>query len=153
MSQVRVHSRSQWVLSENSVGFAAIVLSFHSRLQVSRTYLLLLFPGVDIEAATKAGVIVARIPGVASGNAPSCAEMAIYLILSLLRNQVRGLLVSFLFTSCFRLTSWVHLRTDEVRSLKEGQAFVRSAWIIVLDLVTWVTVSTTFLPLITFGQK
>lgn len=44
--------------------------------------------GVDIDAATEAGVIVARIPGVASGNAPSCAEMAIYLILALLRNQV-----------------------------------------------------------------
>jgi hypothetical protein len=50
--------------------------------------LTLIMAGVDIDAATEAGVIVARIPGVASGNAPSCAEMAIYLILALLRNQV-----------------------------------------------------------------
>ncbi|MCO5582560.1 hypothetical protein L7F22_036457 [Adiantum nelumboides] len=43
--------------------------------------------GVDIEAATKAGIKVARIPGDISGNALSCAEHAIYLILALLRNQ------------------------------------------------------------------
>jgi lactate dehydrogenase-like 2-hydroxyacid dehydrogenase len=44
--------------------------------------------GVDIESATKAGIKVARLPGNTSGNALSCAEHAIYLILSLLRNQV-----------------------------------------------------------------
>ena len=44
--------------------------------------------GVDIESATKAGIKVARLPGDKSGNALSCAEHAIYLILSLLRNQV-----------------------------------------------------------------
>eukprot|EP00250_Pteridium_aquilinum_P021638 c25185_g2_i1 orf=580-1740(+) len=43
--------------------------------------------GVDIEAATKAGIKVARIPGDTSGNALSCAEHAIYLILALLRDQ------------------------------------------------------------------
>ncbi len=45
-------------------------------------------PGVDIEAATKFGIKVARIPGNTSGNSLSCAEHAIYLILGLLRDQV-----------------------------------------------------------------
>lgn len=44
--------------------------------------------GVDINAATKFGIKVARIPGDVTGNAASCAEMAIYLILGLLRKQV-----------------------------------------------------------------
>ncbi|XP_059666993.1 uncharacterized protein LOC132312577 isoform X2 [Cornus florida] len=43
--------------------------------------------GVDISAATKHGIKVARIPGSDSGNAASCAEMAIYLMLGLLRKQ------------------------------------------------------------------
>ncbi|KAL3324152.1 hypothetical protein AABB24_038370 [Solanum stoloniferum] len=43
--------------------------------------------GVDITAATKHGIKVAKIPGGATGNAASCAEMAIYLILGLLRKQ------------------------------------------------------------------
>lgn len=43
--------------------------------------------GVDIEAATKFGIKVARIPGNTSGNSLSCAEHAIYLILGLLRDQ------------------------------------------------------------------
>ncbi|XP_022755952.1 uncharacterized protein LOC111303783 isoform X2 [Durio zibethinus] len=43
--------------------------------------------GVDIDAATKRGIKVARIPGDATGNAASCAEMAIYLMLGLLRKQ------------------------------------------------------------------
>ncbi|KAM7266383.1 hypothetical protein ACFE04_004280 [Oxalis oulophora] len=43
--------------------------------------------GVDIEAATKKGIRVARIPGDLTGNAASCAEMAIYLTLGLLRKQ------------------------------------------------------------------
>ncbi|WJX30401.1 hypothetical protein P8452_18945 [Trifolium repens] len=43
--------------------------------------------GVDIDAATKHGIKVARIPGDVTGNAASCAEMAIYLILGLLRKQ------------------------------------------------------------------
>ncbi|KAG5575723.1 hypothetical protein H5410_055857 [Solanum commersonii] len=43
--------------------------------------------GVDINAATKHGIKVAKIPGGATGNAASCAEMAIYLILGLLRKQ------------------------------------------------------------------
>ncbi|GMI92244.1 hypothetical protein like AT1G72190 [Hibiscus trionum] len=43
--------------------------------------------GVDIDAATKNGIKVARIPGDATGNAASCAEMAIYLMLGLLRKQ------------------------------------------------------------------
>lgn len=43
--------------------------------------------GVDIEAATERGIKVARIPGHNTGNAASCAEMAIYLILGLLKKQ------------------------------------------------------------------
>ncbi|KAK6235148.1 hypothetical protein SCA6_010485 [Theobroma cacao] len=43
--------------------------------------------GVDVDAATRLGIKVARIPGDATGNAASCAEMAIYLILGLLRKQ------------------------------------------------------------------
>ncbi|KAK9279264.1 hypothetical protein L1049_012943 [Liquidambar formosana] len=43
--------------------------------------------GVDIDAATKCGISVARIPGGKTGNATSCAEMAIYLMLGLLRKQ------------------------------------------------------------------
>ncbi|XP_019199678.1 PREDICTED: uncharacterized protein LOC109193278 isoform X2 [Ipomoea nil] len=43
--------------------------------------------GVDITAATAHGIKVARIPSGATGNATSCAEMAIYLILGLLRKQ------------------------------------------------------------------
>ncbi|KAI5668170.1 hypothetical protein M9H77_18023 [Catharanthus roseus] len=43
--------------------------------------------GVDIGAASKLGIKVARIPSGATGNASSCAEMAIYLMLGLLRKQ------------------------------------------------------------------
>ncbi|XP_058203317.1 uncharacterized protein LOC131317744 isoform X3 [Rhododendron vialii] len=43
--------------------------------------------GVDVNAATEHGIKVARIPGSATGNAASCAEMAIYLMLGLLRKQ------------------------------------------------------------------
>lgn len=44
--------------------------------------------GVDIDSATKFGIKVARIPSHVTGNAASCAEMAIYLMLGLLRKQV-----------------------------------------------------------------
>ncbi|KAK3021522.1 hypothetical protein RJ639_046978 [Escallonia herrerae] len=43
--------------------------------------------GVDVNAATDNGVKVARISGANTGNAASCAEMAIYLMLGLLRKQ------------------------------------------------------------------
>ncbi|GMH21777.1 hypothetical protein Nepgr_023619 [Nepenthes gracilis] len=43
--------------------------------------------GVDVDAATKHGIKVARIPGESTGNAASCAEMAVYLMLGLLRKQ------------------------------------------------------------------
>ncbi|KAL2513289.1 D-isomer specific 2-hydroxyacid dehydrogenase family protein [Abeliophyllum distichum] len=43
--------------------------------------------GVDINAATQHGIKVARIPSDVTGNATSCAEMAIYLMLGLLRKQ------------------------------------------------------------------
>ena len=42
--------------------------------------------GVDVESATKAGVWVCKIPSEGTGNAQSCAEHAIFLALSLLRN-------------------------------------------------------------------
>ncbi|XP_047149768.1 D-3-phosphoglycerate dehydrogenase-like isoform X2 [Vigna umbellata] len=43
--------------------------------------------GVDIDAATKHGIKVARIPSDVTGNSTSCAEMAIYLMLGLLRKH------------------------------------------------------------------
>uniref|UniRef100_A0A1D1XYF7 Glyoxylate reductase n=1 Tax=Anthurium amnicola TaxID=1678845 RepID=A0A1D1XYF7_9ARAE len=43
--------------------------------------------GVDVDAATRHGIKVARIPGNMTGNSASCAEMAIYLMLGLLRKQ------------------------------------------------------------------
>nr|XP_024399151.1 uncharacterized protein LOC112293679 isoform X2 [Physcomitrium patens] len=43
--------------------------------------------GVDVEAATKAGIKVARIPSANTGNAFSCAEHCIYMMLGLLRHQ------------------------------------------------------------------
>ncbi|KAF3525131.1 hypothetical protein F2Q69_00050542 [Brassica cretica] len=43
--------------------------------------------GVDIDAATKNGIKVARIPSEGTGNAASCSEMAIYLMLGLLKKQ------------------------------------------------------------------
>ncbi|KAL1214477.1 D-3-phosphoglycerate dehydrogenase 1 [Cardamine amara subsp. amara] len=43
--------------------------------------------GVDIDAATKYGIKVARIPSEGTGNAASCSEMAIYLMLGLLKKQ------------------------------------------------------------------
>nr|AER41584.1 erythronate-4-phosphate+dehydrogenase+domain+containing+protein [Oryza brachyantha] len=44
--------------------------------------------GIDVNAATKHKIKVARIPGSTTGNAISCAEMAIYLTLGVLRKQV-----------------------------------------------------------------
>lgn len=43
--------------------------------------------GVDIQAATDAGVYVSNIESTQCGNAQSCAEHAIYLALSVLRDQ------------------------------------------------------------------
>ena len=48
------------------------------------------FIGVDINAATEQKIKVARIPGSTTGNAIACAEMAIYLTLGVLRNQVKS---------------------------------------------------------------
>jgi lactate dehydrogenase-like 2-hydroxyacid dehydrogenase len=42
--------------------------------------------GVDIGAASEEGVWVSNIPSAATGNAASCAEMAVFLILATLRN-------------------------------------------------------------------
>ncbi|KAE9452219.1 hypothetical protein C3L33_15919, partial [Rhododendron williamsianum] len=52
--------------------------------------------GVDVNAATEHGIKVARIPGGVTGNAASCAEMAIYLMLGLLRKQFDFLLLLLL---------------------------------------------------------
>ena len=41
--------------------------------------------GVDVKAATEHGVWAARVPGDASGNADSCAELAVLLLLALAR--------------------------------------------------------------------
>ena len=41
--------------------------------------------GVDIETATRLGVLVARVPGDVSGNADSCAELAVLDLLALFR--------------------------------------------------------------------
>jgi phosphoglycerate dehydrogenase-like enzyme len=41
--------------------------------------------GVDVAAATELGVLVARVPGDISGNADSCAELTILLLLALAR--------------------------------------------------------------------
>jgi phosphoglycerate dehydrogenase-like enzyme len=40
---------------------------------------------VDVDTATERGVLVARVPGDASGNADSCAELAVLLLLALTR--------------------------------------------------------------------
>jgi hypothetical protein len=41
--------------------------------------------GVDIETATRLGVLVARVPGDVGGNADSCAELAVLHLLALCR--------------------------------------------------------------------
>jgi lactate dehydrogenase-like 2-hydroxyacid dehydrogenase len=43
--------------------------------------------GVDIATATERGIWVCLIPGADVGNAQSCAEQAVYLALSILRDQ------------------------------------------------------------------
>ncbi|CAN6171613.1 unnamed protein product [Urochloa humidicola] len=43
--------------------------------------------GVDVNAATEHKIKVARIPGSTTGNAVSCAEMAIYLTMGVMRKQ------------------------------------------------------------------
>lgn len=67
--------------------YVLLLVSFLILKSVLCQYLCL-HKGVDIDAATESGIKVARIPGDITGNAASCAEMAIYLILGLLRKQV-----------------------------------------------------------------
>lgn len=59
------------------------------------------FPGVDVEAATRAGIKVARIPSANTGNALACAELSIYLILGLLRNQVERVICCWVYLLLF----------------------------------------------------
>lgn len=68
---------------------------------------LFLDKGIDIEASSKLGIKVARIPSGETGNATSCAEMAIYLMLGLLRKQV-GLFETASYNSGneIRTNSW-----------------------------------------------
>jgi len=49
--------------------------------------------GVDIATATKLGIFVSNIPSAGTGNSTSCAEMAIFLSLALLRN-INGMATS-----------------------------------------------------------
>ncbi|KAL4519686.1 hypothetical protein Ndes2526B_g01739 [Nannochloris sp. 'desiccata'] len=49
--------------------------------------------GIDIKTATKLGIFVSNIPSAETGNATSCAEMAIFLSMALLRN-INGMATS-----------------------------------------------------------
>ncbi|CAH2066882.1 unnamed protein product [Thlaspi arvense] len=62
------------------------VISRASKMKIIMQYGVGL-EGVDIDAATKHGIKVARIPSEGTGNAASCSEMAIYLMLGLLKKQ------------------------------------------------------------------
>ncbi|WZZ05947.1 LOW QUALITY PROTEIN: hypothetical protein YC2023_091868 [Brassica napus] len=79
------------LIMQFGVGLDGILLSFfyaskeHPKLLF--TYCGLIVKGVDIDAATKHGIKVARIPSEGNGNAASCSEMAIYLMLGLLKKQ------------------------------------------------------------------
>ncbi|VVA19764.1 PREDICTED: phosphoglycerate dehydrogenase [Prunus dulcis] len=67
--------------------FDSILLSHAEKMKLIMQYGVGL-EGVDIDSATEFGIKVARIPSHVTGNAASCAEMAIYLMLGLLRKQV-----------------------------------------------------------------
>jgi phosphoglycerate dehydrogenase-like enzyme len=66
------------------------ILSIQSICQFNWPYYIncIFSTGVDVNAATEHKIKVARIPGSTTGNAVSCAEMAIYLALGVLRKQV-----------------------------------------------------------------
>ena len=49
--------------------------------------------GIDIKTATKLGIWVSNIPSAGTGNSTSCAEMAIFLTMALLRN-INGMATS-----------------------------------------------------------
>ncbi|KAF5936253.1 hypothetical protein HYC85_027382 [Camellia sinensis] len=66
-----------------SMWLDANVISHATRMKLIMQYGVGL-EGVDINTATKHGIKVARIPSGASGNAASCAEMVIYLMLGVL---------------------------------------------------------------------
>ncbi|BBG96039.1 D-isomer specific 2-hydroxyacid dehydrogenase family protein [Prunus dulcis] len=66
--------------------FDSILLSHAEKMKLIMQYGVGL-EGVDIDSATEFGIKVARIPSHVTGNAASCAEMAIYLMLGLLRKQ------------------------------------------------------------------
>jgi hypothetical protein len=76
-----------------------------------------LFAGVDINAATKQKIKVARIPGSTTGNAIACAEMAIYLTLGVLRKQVRCMVVSFDLFEVFCIVELLLMNTECIHFL------------------------------------
>lgn len=64
----------------------------HAELQIGKNIRMIMqygvgLEGVDVPAATQAGVWVCKIPSEGTGNAQSCAEHAIFLSLALLRNM------------------------------------------------------------------
>ncbi|GAY64698.1 hypothetical protein CUMW_235480 [Citrus unshiu] len=63
-------------------------LSMHSLYASYGTSEQMIASGVDIDALTNCAIKAARIPGDVSGNAASCAELSIYLMLGLLRKQI-----------------------------------------------------------------
>lgn len=69
-----------------SMRLGAELISHAKRMKLIMQYGVGL-EGVDIDAASKHGIKVGRIPSGGTGNAASCAEMAIYLMLGLLRKQ------------------------------------------------------------------
>ncbi|WCJ43963.1 D-3-phosphoglycerate dehydrogenase [Euphorbia peplus] len=70
----------------NTMPIDSTIISRASRMKLLMSFGVGL-DGVDIEAATRCGIKVGRIPSDGTGNAASCAEMAIYLMLGLLRKQ------------------------------------------------------------------
>ncbi|PWA83411.1 D-isomer specific 2-hydroxyacid dehydrogenase family protein [Artemisia annua] len=69
-----------------SMRLSSDVIARAARMKVIMQYGVGL-EGVDVPAATNHGIKVARIPSGLTGNAASCAEMAIYFMLGLLRKQ------------------------------------------------------------------
>lgn len=92
-SDIIARANKMKLIMQFGVGLEGILSSFSSFLYPTATIFIcsrvfLHHVGVDIDAATKHGIRVARIPSNYTGNAISCAEMAIYLMLGLLRKQV-----------------------------------------------------------------
>ncbi|WCJ44171.1 D-3-phosphoglycerate dehydrogenase [Euphorbia peplus] len=70
----------------NTMTIDSTIISRASRMKLLMPFGVGL-DGVDIDAATRCGIKVARIPSDGTGNAAACDEMAIYLMLGLLCKQ------------------------------------------------------------------